>query len=119
MLPVIGAMAAGIAGSLGLQFGRLFTIEAVKFLAWRAFILFIVFVALPVVLYNTFSTLLFDLMNMAVTYVSDGNYQPLTINLTGLAGYLGNQIGLPNMVSIYLTAISTKFTMGFIPFIRI
>jgi hypothetical protein len=118
-LPVVLVpLLSGLAGWIGSFFARVLTVETLKFVAWRAFILFIVFVCLPIVLYNVGVDLIFTLLESAMDYTGSLNQQSLIIELSGLGGYIANQIYLPQCFSVYMTAIATRFIMGFIPFLR-
>lgn len=118
-LPVILVpIATSFLAWIGAFLAKVFTVETLRFLAWRAFILFIVFVCLPVVLYNVGVDLIFALIAQAMDYTGTLGFSELTIQLTGIAGYIANEINLPQCFSIYMTAIATRFAMGFIPFLR-
>jgi hypothetical protein len=115
---VIGSVATSMLGAFGGWIAKLLSIETIKFLAWRAFILFIVFVCLPLVLYNVGVDLMFDLMEVGMGYAGDLNQQSLTIQLTGMAGWMATQLNLPQCFSMYMSAVSVRFAMGFVPFLR-
>lgn len=111
MGPIIGVLmalggnaVAGVAGKI--------TVETIKLAAIKALMLFLVFVAFPILLYNVLQDFLFDILNYGVAYITGQGYQPLTIELTGMAGWIGQQIGISNMLSMYLTAVSTRFVMS-------
>jgi len=114
LVPLFSGILTGIAGF----FARIFTVEALKFLAWRAFILFIVFICLPIVLYNVGVDLIFSLIAAAMDYTGSLGMSDLTIQITGIAGYIADKINLPQCFSVYMSAIATRFVMGFIPFLR-
>lgn len=118
-LPVVLVpLLSGVVGAIGAFIAKILSVETLKFLAWRAFILFIVFVAFPVVLYNVGVDLIFDLLQKAMDYTGTLNFSSLTIQLTGIAGYMGSLLMLPQCFAVYMTAVSTRFVMGFIPFLR-
>jgi hypothetical protein len=109
---------SGLAGSIGGVVAKTLSVETIKFLAMRALIMFTVFVALPVVMYNVGVDLIFSLIEAGMDYAGTLDADSLTIQLTGMAGWIAEQIRLPECMSIYMTAISTKFAMGFVPFLR-
>jgi len=115
---VLVPIATGILSAIAGFFARVFTVETLKFLAWRAFILFIVFVALPVVLYNVGVDLIFALIAQAMEYTGSLGFNELTIQITGIAGYIAQKINLAQCFAVYMSAIATRFVMGFIPFLR-
>lgn len=98
---------------------RLITIETLKWAAHKAFWIFMVTVVFPFLLYNVVSMLILDLMDYGMTWVSGNIGNPMVVNLTGMGGWIGSQIGINNILSVYLTAIATKFVMGLIPGVRI
>ena len=116
MVAIIIPFIISFATAIVTQFARVFTVESLKFLAWRAFILFIVFIALPIVFYNVATDLIFDLMSYAVSKISGTAGSPVIVQLTGLAGWIGNQINIQSSISIIMSAVATRFALSFIPF---
>jgi hypothetical protein len=114
LMALLGNLFGGIIGSIG----KFLSVETLKFLAWRALIMFIVFIALPVVLYNVLSGLMFDFIEYAMSYVTEQNFQSPVVQLTGLAGYIASQIQLVQVVSLALSFVAIRFVMRFIPFFK-
>ena len=48
--------------------------------------------------------------------INSGN--SLILHLTGVAGWMAQEIYLPQALSVYLTALGAKFIISFIPFAR-
>ena len=118
---MVGALVA-IGGSIvtGLLGGtaRQITIEAVKMAAWRLLLAFLVWVALPIVLYNVLVDYLFDIMTWAMTQVvGTASMDSVTIQITGMAGWIGSHLNLDQALAMILAAVATRFAISFIPFI--
>lgn len=114
LIGFLGSLFGTTIGSIG----KLISIETIKFLAWRTFILFLLFVALPIVLYNVFTGLLFDFMDFGQSYLNDQNLSSFTMELTGMGGYIANAIQLPQAFSVYMSFVGIRFLMRFIPFFK-
>jgi len=118
-LPVVLVpLFTGLAAWIGSFVAKIVSVETLKFLAWRAFILFLVFVCMPIVLFNVGVDLIFKLLEAAMEYTGGLEMESLTVELTGIAGYIGSQIYIAQAFGIYMAAIATRFVMGFIPFLR-
>ena len=112
------SLLGSLGGSLVNSFAKLFSIETIKFLAWRALILFIVFIALPVVLYNIFTGLIFDFLDYALSFLSSQGLSSHVVSLSGMGAYIASQIRLPEAFSVYLSYVGIAFLMRFIPFFK-
>lgn len=99
---------------LGANAARVFTIETIKWLATKGLALFIIYIALPIVLYNVFSGLIIDFMQAGINCVTSNvsGYSPNTIALTGIGGWIASTIGLPSMIAQFLSAVSTRFAIS-------
>lgn len=96
------------------------TIEGAKFLAWRSFIIFLLGAVFPILAYNIFCYILGNIMEVSLALIQDNTGDittNLTLSFTSLAGWVANQIGLAQVISVYLTAISIRFILSLIPFI--
>ena len=118
MIAAIIPFLTALGGSVVAQFVKVFSVETAKFLAWRAFILFIVFIIMPILLYNIAVDLIFDLMSYAIESINGNSIEPVTISITGMGGWMADRMQIPECISIIMTAISVRFTMNFIPFLR-
>lgn len=116
-MPLIAALGSLLAPLLG-GIAKTISIETVKWLAYRAFTLFIVFVAIPIVLYNVLTGMLFDFMDYAMTYVSGSGVSAFTLQLTGMGAYIASKIQLVQAFSTYMSFVAIRFIMRFIPFLR-
>lgn len=117
MVALIGYL-AGLFGKVTVETGRLITIETVKFLAFKALVIFVIFVAFPLVLYNLFLELFQDIMNYTITFLQGSISDPFVFQVTGLGAYLAEQIRLVEAFTVYMMYVQVRFLMRFIPFIK-
>lgn len=121
ILSALGGIATFLSGLAGSVIANV-TLQGVRFIATKALMYFLIGVALPVVLYNVFSSLIVDLISAGISVSHDQigsvSGQSLGLSLTSLAGWLANQLYLPQCMSVYLSAVSARFAMSFIPFMR-
>lgn len=113
----LGTLLAGLAGSVVSQYGKVFALTAAFGWFAKALVLFVVWVALPIVLYNVASEFGVDLVKYGMDQVQAvvGDYSPGAIQLTGMAGWAANQMGLDVGFSLIISAVSMRFLLGFIP----
>jgi len=109
-VPVIGGLISIISAGIA----RLLTIETLKFIATKALIIGAMTLILPVVLYNVFTTLLQEMIDIASTQIGGAGLSSAVVNLTGLAGWIAIQINLASCLSIFLSAVALKWVLGFI-----
>lgn len=114
LIVAIGTLISSVVTSIG----KTISVETLKWLAFRAFMLFIVFVAVPIVLYNVATDLIFDFIDYAMSYISGSGVTSYTVQLTGLGAYIAQKIRLVEAISIMLTFTSIRFLMRFIPFFK-
>jgi hypothetical protein len=114
ILTALGTLFGSAIGSIG----KLISVETIKFLAWRGLIMFLMFVALPVVLYNVLTGLIFDFMDYAMSYLSGSGLSTFTVQISGMGAYIASKIQLPQAVSVYMSFVSIRFFMRFIPFFK-
>jgi hypothetical protein len=107
---------------LGSVFGKVveglssqITVETAKFLAWRALVMFLMFIAFPVVLHNVLAKILLELVDYSLSAVSDTGVTSYTMQLTGMAAYIAYYIKLPEAFSIFMGFVAMRFTLGFLP----
>jgi len=117
-MPAFFALLGSLAGGLVTAIGRLLSVETIKFIAWRALVMFLVFIALPVVLYNVFIGMLFDFMDYVMTFISGQGLSSHTINFTGIGAHIVSQIQLVQAFSVYMSFVAIRFLMCFISFFK-
>ena len=109
----MGAIVAAIVGWVGALLAR----STVVYLAMKA-LLFVLFVTvLPVIINN----LIYKLIQGSIDVVGTtaGSASSHVVALTGIAGYLGSTLRLPEALSIMLSAVATRFALKLIPFTRL
>jgi hypothetical protein len=91
-------------------------IAVARWLATKGLLLFLMYVALPIVLYNVLVHYGSDLYAYILGKVSEstGSLSTTTIQLTGLGGWIGAQLGIVSMFSAYMSAVSTRFTIDLV-----
>lgn len=114
---VIGVVGSSIAKLVG-GVAKTISVETMKWVAFRAFMLFILYVALPILLYNIFVGIFLDFIDYAISYVSGQSFSAMTIELTGMGGWIAQQIQLPQAFSIFMSFLAIKFITRFIPFMK-
>jgi len=117
-MPLIISLLGSLFGGLVSVFGRLFTVETLKFIAYKLLILFIVFVALPLVLYNVGTSFIFDFLEYAMTYISGLGVDSYVVQISGIGAYIATKIKLVESVTLFLSFVAIKFVFRFIPFLR-
>ncbi|WP_028582390.1 hypothetical protein [Desulfogranum japonicum] len=102
---------------IGSVAGRFVTDSLLKFAAYKLLAFTIITVTLPVVLKNIinwFFKTIFDVIsaNMPTYHLQDVSFQ-----LTGLLGWLCEQMMIPDCLSILAAAMAFKMVLKLIPFI--
>jgi len=111
LLAILGTFFSWIAGSVvvrwiltqGLLFG------ALKLLG-RA----LMYVGLPIILYNVLAKYSGDIYGLILSRMDSLSLSPVTLEITGIAGWIGTQLGITNLFSMYMTAIATRFTIDLV-----
>jgi hypothetical protein len=115
---VILSALSGLFGSLIAGAGQAISVETLKFIAWRALMMFLVFVALPIVLYNVLTGIVFDFMDFSMSYLTGQGISQFTVQLTGMGAYIASKIQLVQAFSVYMSFVAIRFIMRFIPFFK-
>jgi hypothetical protein len=105
---------AGIVALIGGGLAKLLTVETLKFVAFRALIIGSLTLVLPVVLYNVFTRILQETMDICSANIASGGITGGMVELTGMAGWIAQQINLSGCFSIFLSAVALRFTLSFI-----
>lgn len=112
-MPVIGLIIA-----LGSMLAKYISVEVLRFVAMRALLLSLVVVILPIVI-ETFLTNMFESsMSLMSSTVSGTNLSGI-VPLTGVFGWVGQMLKLPEALSVVLSAVSLRFALNMIPFVRV
>lgn len=93
-------------------------IHLAKWLAFVAFIRFVLFIALGAAVTQATGFMLnFVMEGLRAVWTQTGVQAPPVLQLVGLAGWLANQLQLPTIMSILLTGLSFKFVRSVVPFL--
>lgn len=109
----LGAIGAAIVGFLA----RFITESAIKWLAVRAFIYSLFVLVLPVILYNLFGRIVYEIGSYALSQISQGS-DSIIIQLSGLSAWMAVHLKLPESLSVVLSAVSLRMALNMIPFIN-
>jgi hypothetical protein len=99
-------------GLIGSMVARFLAVSALKWAATKAILITICVVVLPSVLYRLFTRITQEMITYAQSKAStglDGLNGDTVMELTGMAGWIANQIGLPACLSIFLSALVLRY----------
>lgn len=102
---------------LGAVVARFFTDSLLKFAAYKIFAFSLITVTLPIVLKNLISWLYETVYAVITANVDTSGLGGVVIELTGLAGFLGDCLRFPECLSVVMTACALKFVLKLIPFV--
>lgn len=117
-MPALIALIGSVVGSIVTAIGKTLSVETLKFVAWRALAMFLMFIAFPIVLYNVLTGMMFDFMDYALSYLDTSGLSSMTVELTGMGAYIATKIKLVEAISTYLSFVAIAFVMRFIPFFK-
>lgn len=89
------------------------------FFGMKGLLVTIVTVTFPIIFKNLFVWII-DIVYQIVEHVlpSEMPVSNITLELTGLAAYLANQLMIPECLAILITAMTIRSVLMFIPFVR-
>jgi len=99
-------------------FTRLFGVMAANVLATKVILITLFMVVLPIVINNIIYDLMDVIFSATTSYAQ--NVSPdleTSLTWTGLAAYMGEQLGVIDAISVILSAMAVRFSMTWIPFI--
>jgi|APHig6443717497_1056834.scaffolds.fasta_scaffold682224_1 hypothetical protein len=97
--------------------GRYLVDVGLKFLAYKVLVYTLLTVTFPIVIKNLLVWLMEQVNSIIQSSLPSGDIASFSASLTGLAGWLGDQLMLPTCISIVLSAIAIRFVLNFIPFV--
>jgi hypothetical protein len=99
-------------GGTGKQIG----IEVAKFTAMKALLLFLVFVAAPIVIYNVFGDLMMAFAMYGIGKLAGIDIPSVNalIQLTGMGGWVAEKIQIPEAMSIFMAFVSIRFDINLV-----
>ncbi len=98
---------------------RLITVEGLKMIAYRAMLLTLVTVILPIVLEKFIVYLIHTASGIAFQHIESSGLAQAAITFSGLAGYLADRFRLVEAGSMIISAITLRFVLNLIPIIRV
>lgn len=113
-MPIIFSTILGWLSSLA---GRYLLDVGLKFLAYKVLVYTLLTVTFPIIIKNLIVWLVEQVNSIIQSSLPSGDITSFSASLTGLAGWLGEQLMLPTCISIVLSAIAIRFVLNFIPFI--
>ena len=110
-------MIAAALATIGTWFASVFTVSVARYLAWKAFTLFLVVVVLPIVINNIIYKIIQTSVELVSNNIGDTSFlSSMTIHFTGLAAYVVGSLHLPEALSIVMSAVALRFTLSFFSF---
>ncbi len=109
-LPVLG----GIAALLGSELLKRFVWDTLKWVAQRAFLLALCLGVGPIVLFKGFSLITRYMLTYAGNKVGGEGIQPITVQFVGVAGWMANQLMLPEAFSLFASFCLLSFSLRMI-----
>jgi len=80
----------------------------------KTLFLFVVYVALPFVLFTFGVNMMGFIVNWSLGFISSNFENTFTVTISGIGGYLYNQMYLGQCISIIFTAIAVRYTVDFV-----
>ncbi|MBI5557492.1 MAG: hypothetical protein HY885_07630 [Deltaproteobacteria bacterium] len=102
-----------MAGSIS----RMFGMDLLRWLAWKALIITVITVTLPIVLKNVITWLFETVMSIATSQISTNGLTHAAFEFTGFSGYLAYHLMIPESIAIILTGLAIRLVLNFIPFV--
>lgn len=101
---------------LGSAFASLLAGSAARFMAMKVILTFVVLTVLPILFNNIIYWFISDVLSVITS--NTGSISPYVASFSGLAGWLMNKLRIPEGISIFMSAVAIKYTLGLIPFVR-
>ena len=98
-------------------FGALFSNTVLFWIAIKTVLTVLFLTVLPIVLTNVFKSIVDGVLGLVASTI--GSVSPMSLQLTGIAGFFATQLGIPACFAVIFSAIAVKFTFRLIPFVRI
>ena len=112
-------MLGGVLAWLSGFAANLFSNDVVQFIALKV-VLYTLFVTiLPIVLNNVFKSIIDGMISIANSATVGGGAPSMVIEFTGAAAALIQIVGLPFAFSVIIAACAFKLTLRMIPFLRL
>lgn len=109
--------AAALWGTIGSVVTKFLGDALLRWLAWKAFIITIITVTLPIVLKNLITWLYDTVMSIAISQISTDGLTTAAFEFTGFSGYLAYHLMIPESIAVILTGLAIRLILNFIPFV--
>lgn len=114
-------MLGWLAGLLTSMFGRWLSDNLTRMIILKGLLVFLMVTILPIVLINTFDYILGEVMDSALMMSRD--YMPsdtlhVILRFTGFGAWAAQRARIPEAITIVTTAMSIRYVLNFIPFVK-
>lgn len=103
---------AAVIGIIGSGVGKLLSVEFAKLVIQKALLYSLFVTVLPVVLYKLFQKIYGGIFDWAINYMSSAGISSSTIEITGMAGWIGIQLNLSSALAIIMSAVALRWTLN-------
>jgi len=114
-MPVIGVLISAVvafATRVGAAFALEIGAKTILWLAAKALILFLIFTAIPILMFNFGMDFLLTLAQYGVSYVGGvSNLDAQVVQITGLGAWIGSHMQVDTALSMILSAVSIRFCL--------
>jgi len=108
-------MATAILAKLGWSVVTRGALAVAFFAAIKVLLAGVLFLSLPIILYNVFLTLGVDLASFVLTKLAESTLPEMqSMELTGLGAWVAEKLKIPQVMSIAMTAVSTRWGYDFL-----
>lgn len=101
---------------LGSSITALLASSVARFTAMKIIISVLVLTALPIILNNVIYKIIEILLQ--IINQNTGSMTSAVAQFSGLSGWMLSNLSIPEGISIFLSAVAIKYTLGLIPFVR-
>jgi len=102
--PIVAIIGAGI--------GKLLSVGVAKLVIQKAILYGLMTTVLPVILYKLFQKIYGGIFDYLTSYMQGAGFSSATVQITGMAGWIGNQINLSAALSIIMSAVALRWTLN-------
>jgi hypothetical protein len=118
-IPIVGGLIAWLGGAIAQKFA----VETLKWLAWKALLLGLLTIVLPIVLMNVFDMILEKVMAAANAKIAEVTAQglpaPISVQLTGLGGWFASCLKVPQCFALIMGTATYRVALRMVPFVRL
>jgi hypothetical protein len=108
----MGALVSVVISTITGVFARFLTVETLKFIAWRAFILSIVVIVLPASLYLLAVKILTEIMDVVIAQ-TDSFSVSAPLQFSGLGAWMAVKMKLPEAMAIFSECLGLRWAFSF------